>query len=82
MATKYDLRSWGEFTNSPCRFDSIQLRQSNIQQNQVRLQCLREFNGLLTIRRFANGLHFQFVLKGCPEDLPKGFKIIYYQNPN
>jgi hypothetical protein len=38
LADEEDPRLWGKLTNSSCGVDSIELRESNVQQDQVRAQ--------------------------------------------
>ena len=72
----------GKITDSPCGFDSAELRESNVQHDQVWLQRLGKGYGLRSIRRFEDGSQFQFFMKGRTDEPPKRFDIIYYQNPD
>ena len=49
---------------APGGFDSVEVWESDIEQDQIGLQCLCLLNGLSSIRRFDNASQFKFVLEG------------------
>jgi hypothetical protein len=81
LADKQYFGLRGNRTDSPRGFDSVDLRESNIHQDQVRLHRLRHLDGFHPIRRFDDGQQFQLVLKGRIDEPPKRFEIICYQDP-
>ena len=50
LSNKDNSGGWRKATDSASRFQSVQRRKSDIQQNQVGLECLRFSNGVQAIR--------------------------------
>jgi hypothetical protein len=64
----------------PSGFDSVHVRKSNVQQNQVWLQFFRLLDSFQSIGDFANDLQVRPLLQRCGKELPKGFEILYDKN--
>jgi len=72
----------GDPADSSGSLDSIQLREPNVQQNQVWLQSFRLLNRLQPVRYFANDLQTRLFLKRRTDEAPPSLVVIYDENPN
>src|SRR5579864_9756913 len=66
-----DFRVGRNASDSSCGFDSIQARESNIQQNQICLELPRLLNRFRTIRHFTDDLIIRPSVQGRNEVTPE-----------
>src|SRR5206468_1381926 len=61
-------------------FDSIQTREADVQQNQIRLQFHAPLNRFQSVRDFADDLQIAHVCQRRQNELPKRYEILHDKN--
>jgi hypothetical protein len=82
LANEEYFRGGAERAYSPGGFDSIQLRKSDVQQNQVRLQFLCLLNRFESVRDLTYDLQSGLSLKYLRDKTPQRCEIVYHENPD
>src|SRR5262245_31956768 len=71
----------GDFANPPGGFYTIQLRQADIHQNQIRLQVTGEMDGFQTIVDLTDDQKLGSLFQLCTKHLPERFEILNDEYP-
>src|SRR4051812_19582340 len=80
LADEQDARTRIPFDDAPCGFDAVQARQSDIHQDEIRLQLLGLLKRFDPMRRCANGLISNRIFENRVEVAAPPFVVLDHQD--